>query len=60
MLLTWVLERFQRLQHLRLQCLSTVLTWLGATVIGTPLLIWNQLGVNKGTIAKSTTEENAN
>ena len=39
---------------------STVLTWLGATVIGTPLLIWNQLGVNKGTIAKSTTEENAN
>ena len=39
---------------------STVLTWLGATMIGTPLLIWNQLGVNKGTIAKSTTEENAN
>jgi len=39
---------------------STIFTWLGATVIGTPLLVWNQLGVNKGTIAKSTTEDNAN
>ena len=37
---------------------SSVFTWLGATVVGTPLLIWNQVGVNKGTIAKSTVAEN--
>ena len=34
---------------------SNVLTWLGATVIGTPLLTWNQIGVNKGKVASSVT-----
>ncbi|HJL64985.1 MAG TPA: hypothetical protein QGF70_05300 [Candidatus Thalassarchaeaceae archaeon] len=35
---------------------SSIFTWLGATIVGTPLLIWNQVGVNKGTIAKSVVE----
>ena len=38
---------------------SSVFTRLGSTVVGTPLLIWNQVGVNKGTIAKSTVAENS-
>ncbi len=34
---------------------SNVLTWLGAFVIGTPLLTWNQIGVYKGKVASSVT-----
>jgi uncharacterized membrane protein len=30
---------------------SSVFTWLGATLVGTPLLIWNQAGVRRGRIA---------
>ncbi len=35
----------------------SVVTWLGATAIGTPLLIWNQMGVSKGKIASNVTSE---
>ncbi|MGB0364722.1 MAG: hypothetical protein ACPGE8_01235 [Candidatus Poseidoniaceae archaeon] len=35
----------------------SVFTWLGATAIGTPLLMWNQMGVSKGRIASSVTKD---
>ena len=39
---------------------SSIFTWLGATIVGTPLLVWNQVGVNRGNVAKSVVDSDSN